>query len=104
MNAITVTTELKKLLKQAIGPEPFLLDTRGMIWLLSGDPKKAQDDLQAASTASPSPVYWYHLARAYDAQKMSAERNVALDRAKKLGLKKELLHPLEWAGYEALVK
>ena len=58
MNAITVTTELKELLKQAIGPEPFLLDTRGMIWLLSGDPKKAQDDLQAASTASPSPVYW----------------------------------------------
>ena len=87
-----------------LGPEPFLLDTRGMIWLLSGDPKKAQDDLQAASTASPSPVYWYHLARAYDAQKMSAERNVALDRAKKLGLKKELLHPLEWSGYDGLVK
>ena len=79
-------------------PRAVLLDTRGMIWLISGDPKKAQDDLQAASTASPSPVYWYHLARAYDAQKMSAERNVALDRAKKLGLKKGLLHPLEWSG------
>jgi cellulose synthase operon protein C len=87
-----------------LGPEPFLLDTRGMIWLLSGDPKKAQDDLQAASTASPSPVYWYHLARAYDAQKSSAERNFALDKAKKLGLKKELLHPLEWPGYDQMVK
>ncbi len=87
-----------------LGPEPFLLDTRGMIWLISGDPKKAQEDLQAAASASSSPVYWYHLARAYDAQKMTAERNVALDRAKKLGLKKESLHPLEWSGYEGLAK
>jgi tetratricopeptide (TPR) repeat protein len=88
---------------QELGPEPYLLDTRAVVHLAAEDYAKAAADLEAANMISPSAAYYFHLALCHGQKSAAAERDRALTRAKKLGLKKESLHPLEWSDYERLV-
>lgn len=82
-----------------LGPHPDLLDTRGVVRLAAGDPRRAIADLQEA-TLSPSPVKLLHLAlaQAEDKQTLAARRSLEL--AKKRGLDPLLLIPADRARLE----
>jgi cellulose synthase operon protein C len=82
-----------------IGPHPDLLDTRGVVRLAAGDPRRAIADLEEAAL-SPSPVKLLHLAlaQAEDKQTLAARRSLEL--AKKRGLDPLLLIPADRARLE----
>jgi Tfp pilus assembly protein PilF len=78
------------------GPDPVLLDTRAVIRLSLGQAEAALRDLRTAIALGPqSPVFHYHLARAYRASKNEAEARKAFRRAEQLGLKQEAVDPRE---------
>lgn len=88
------------------GPDGNLLDTRGVILLLSGDPAAAAADLATAVAREPLPERYFHLAQAY--HKLGAGSRIdaarALRKARDLDLSKtKNLHRLEWASYDALI-
>jgi tetratricopeptide (TPR) repeat protein len=76
-----------------------LLDTRGMIYLNLGQPKKAIGDLEKAVADIPTATRWYHLARAYKANGDQRKFEDALKQARDLKLNKSSLHPLEVKEY-----
>ena len=87
-----------------LGPEPYLLDTRATVRAASGNDLKAVEDLEAAFAVNPSPVYQFHLAQCHERMKAPADRDRAVAAAKKLGLKKAMLHPLEWSEFERVMR
>lgn len=87
-----------------VGPQPFALDTRGLVLLNSGKPGEAVVDLEAAVGYAASPTNLFHLAQCYKKLGRDVDVKDALDRAKLLGLKRESLHPLEVKDYDALTK
>ncbi|MFO0423392.1 MAG: tetratricopeptide repeat protein [Planctomycetia bacterium] len=82
-----------------LGPHPDLLDTRGVVRLAAGDPRRAIEDLEEAAL-SPTPVKLLHLAlaQAEDKQTLAARRS--LEQAKKRGLDPLLLIPADRARLE----
>lgn len=84
-----------------LGPHPDLLDTRGVVRLAAGDPRRAIADLEEAAL-SPSPVKLLHLAlaQAEDKQTLAARRS--LEQAKKRGLDPLLLIPADRARLERI--
>jgi tetratricopeptide (TPR) repeat protein len=84
------------------GPEPSLLDTRGVIYLSLGD-RKALDDLQQATDDGPSASKYFHLARAQLELGDPIAAQDALNKAMVAGLKPESLHPLEQPMYDNVV-
>jgi tetratricopeptide (TPR) repeat protein len=96
-----------KLINEAIrelGPEPSLLDTRALVQLAAENYPAAVADLDAAAGATASPAFHFHLARTHAKRNAPADRDRALALAKKHGLKKESLHPLEWPEFDRLSK
>lgn len=90
--------EAEKLLRRAyelVGPIPSLMDARAMVRLAQNDPRKAISDLKIALEDAISPVYYFHLARAYAAVKDKKAADDALQAARKLGISPQQLHPLE---------
>lgn len=87
------------------GPVPMYLDTRAVAYIVKGgdDTAKAVEDLELALLQRASPVYFYHLAWAYDLQLKRVERQRRLDEARRLGLSSADLHPLELETYRRLV-
>jgi tetratricopeptide (TPR) repeat protein len=80
------------------GTKADLLDIRGVALLTSNDPAAAAKDLEKA-VQGPTPVRYFHLARAYlQAQNLPAAGE-ALRQAKNLGVKLDDIHPLERAAY-----
>jgi tetratricopeptide (TPR) repeat protein len=86
---------------EAAGPDASLLDTRALIQLARGRRDLALVDLRAAVAARPSPVLYFHLARAClpGDRKGAAE---AWQQASRLGLSEGRLDPLERAAYREL--
>jgi tetratricopeptide (TPR) repeat protein len=86
------------------GPSPEFLDTRGVIYLMSGDSQHAIDDLSQATISDPSGSKYLHLAEAYlhSGNKEAAAQTLVKARSK--GLKPDSLHPLEVAGYQRLLE
>lgn len=84
------------------GPRGHLLDTRATIRIAMGKTTDALADLAAARLLGPRPVYDFHSALAADAEKESERRRVFLESARSKGLKKAMLHPLEWPNYERM--
>ena len=74
------------------GPVPELLDTRGIVYLKSGDVKHALEDLKQAVGGAPTAAKYFHLAQAYLAAKQKDEAKQALDKARAAGLTPESLH------------
>lgn len=94
--------EAKQLIDSAIvelGPHPDLLDTRGVVRLADGDPRRAIEDLEEAAL-EPSSVKLLHLALAQVEDKQGNAARRSLERAKKLGLDPLLLNPSDRARLE----
>ncbi len=87
-----------------VGPQPFALDTRGVVRLFMNKAADAVVDLEAAAAAAASGTNLFHLAQCYRKLGREGEAKDALDRAKLLGLTRESLHPLEARDYDAMVR
>jgi tetratricopeptide (TPR) repeat protein len=88
------------------GPAPTFLDTRAVAYIIKGgdDTAKAIQDLDMALLQRTRSVYLFHLAWAYDLQGKRLERARRLDEAKKVGLSRDDVHPLEWDKYRQFVE
>ena len=85
--------------------QPDFLDTRGMIYLIDGQPKLALEDLQRAVAIDPSsPSKLFHLAQAYLANNDKEKAKQSLDAAKAKGFTPSGLHVLERQNYENVLK
>jgi predicted Zn-dependent protease len=84
------------------GPQSTLLDTRAMAATASGKPREALADLTAARFVDPKPVYDFHAALAAEKLDDGEQKRNWLESARDRGLKKAMLHPLEWPAYERL--
>jgi tetratricopeptide (TPR) repeat protein len=85
---------------ERIGPQPHVLDTRGVILTRLGRLDEAVKDLEAAARAVPSGPILFHLARAYQKQGRTEESRKSRERARAAGLVPEQLQPAErdeWA-------
>jgi tetratricopeptide (TPR) repeat protein len=81
------------------GPVPELLDTRGVVYMMSGDLQNAVQDLSRASELDPTGPKLFHLAQAYLQASNRENASQALAKARAKGLKQEDLHPLEETSY-----
>ena len=99
-------TEAFEMISRAIdraGPQPGLLDTRGVIYLSLGQPAPAVKDLEAAVADRASAPRYFHLARAHRLANNRAAALLALHKAKSLGLKANDIDPLERPSYDRLL-
>ena len=90
--------ESERLLKKAIeiaGPLDALLDSSGVIKLASGHPESAIVDFEKALQQRESAERRFHAAAAYLQLKRDDAARKSLDRADKLQLSEQELHPLE---------
>ena len=85
------------------GASPEFLDTRGMIHLAMGRGDLATKELEDSIAVAPSTDNYFHLAQAYLVAKRNREAAEALQEARNLGLKPEMLHPFERRAYDQLV-
>ena len=85
------------------GPLPDLLDTRGLVLALRGQPERAVEDLEESIAAAPSPTAYLHLALALRKAGRPSEAAEALGKARASGLRPGDVHPLERPGYLELV-
>jgi tetratricopeptide (TPR) repeat protein len=93
--------DAKKLITQAIaksGPSPQLLDTSAVVNLALKQSDDALADLVRATAEAPKPIHYFHIARAQELANNSQSASEALNQAKKLGLKRHNLHPIEAAA------
>ncbi len=78
------------------GPTPEFLDTRAVVFLALKQPEPAIKDLEkAANLDKPTWYRYFHLARAQLMANRPDAAVLAFRRAKELGLKRDLLHPVE---------
>lgn len=97
--------EAHALIERAIaqaGPKGPLLDTRAIALLAAGQPAAALADVDNAVHETPSPVHYFHQARAYLGEGKREAAQASLDQARKLGLNLKSLHPLEAPTLEQL--
>ncbi len=79
---------------QIVGPQPGLLDTKGMILVFEGKPEEAVPLLQEATTGAGSdPRFYFHLAVAYDQAGEAEKARAALSTARKGDLTRQVLTP-----------
>ena len=85
------------------GPIAELLDTRGVVYMKTGDTRHAIEDLDQATTLDPTGPKYFHLAQAYlrSSDKPAASQSLAKARAK--GLEPNRLHPLELTAYHRIL-
>ena len=86
------------------GPDPHILDTRGVILARLGKLDQAIEALQAAAAENNDPAAYYHLARAYQKAGKPEETRKAVARVRSLGLTRDQLQPSEQADWDALMK
>ena len=72
-----------------------LLDARALVYLALSRPEKARADLEAILVQEQNPVFLYHYFRACSAMEESKTANLAIAKARRMGLRPESLHPLE---------
>ena len=99
--------EALKLANRAIelaGPAAPLLDSRASVYMAVGQPRKALDDLNTAIAEQPTPVRCFHQAQAYQQNEQREAARNAMKKAQQLGLRVEMLEPLERPAYKKLLK
>jgi tetratricopeptide (TPR) repeat protein len=77
------------------GPRPELLDTRAIVLLSLRRCDQALADLQRATDEAPEAIHYLHMAQAHKLANKPREAALALAEARKRGLKRQDLHPLE---------
>jgi len=87
--------ELTKQAIQIMGPNPSVLDTRGIIYLTLGKGNLAVKDFESAVAEKPNPNYCFHLARALLVDKNPDRAKQVFKQAKDLGFNPDRLDPLE---------
>jgi|GEM_PF-4195838 len=90
-------------INEAIGRRgllPGLLDTRALVHNALRHNEEALQDVNAAIWGEPKPDYYFHLAMICDRLDRADAKKSALEQAKKAGLTKQNLHPLEWPIYD----
>jgi tetratricopeptide (TPR) repeat protein len=87
---------------QAAGPQPSLLDTRGLVYLSLGRTGLAVADLKEAIDVEPTAVIYFHLARAQFAAGESDAARGSLRKAQIAGLS-DVLTVLEKRSYRKLL-
>ena len=81
---------------QIVGPQPGLLDTKGMILVFEKKPDEAVPLLEeAAAMPQADPRYSFHLAVAYDRAGQAEKARAALLAARKGNLTRQVLTPLD---------
>jgi tetratricopeptide (TPR) repeat protein len=93
--------EARQLIAKALelaGPRPFLLDTSAVVHLALKQSDKALADLALATSEAPKGIHYFHIARAQELVNNTESAAEALKQAKKLGLKRHNLHPIEAAA------
>jgi tetratricopeptide (TPR) repeat protein len=88
---------------EAHGPKPALLDTRAMAYLAIGQSDRALADLQEATSDTPSPSRYFHLAQVHQLANNRKAAVEALQKAKSSGLELHLLHPAERVAYRKML-
>jgi tetratricopeptide (TPR) repeat protein len=94
-----------KMLNKAMeiaGPNPHFLDTRALIHLAAGRPTEARKDLENAIAESSQPMFHFHLAQVYLAEKNRSSATMAYRNAVSLGLTKTPMTKLEHDAYVRL--
>jgi predicted Zn-dependent protease len=86
------------------GPVPVILDTRAAVYIKLGQAHKAVEDAKAALALAPSPVCYFHLARAQHLANDKAAAVAAYQKALGAGLRPGSIHPLEQPALEELAK
>jgi cellulose synthase operon protein C len=97
--------EALKLINQAIeisGPMPAMLDSRASVYLALGEAQKALADMNEAVADADMPVRLFHQAQAYEALGQHSDAVRAMETARRKGLNKDALHPLEIPSFEKL--
>jgi cellulose synthase operon protein C len=85
------------------GPGAELLDTRGVVYMMAGDSRRAIEDMERATSLDPIGPKYFHLAQAYlrAGDKTAAAESLAKAQVK--GLKPDNIHPLEVTAYKQLL-
>lgn len=99
--------EAQQLVNRAIeltGPSANSLDSRAAVHLAGGRPELALKDIEAVIADTPVAMAYFRKAQILVALDRRAEASEALRTAQKMGLKAELLHPLERPAFENLCK
>jgi tetratricopeptide (TPR) repeat protein len=81
-----------------------LYDTRALIHLTAGRPEQARKDLEVAIGESNEPLFHFHLAQAYHAEKNDPSARAAYRKATQLGLTATMVPLLEQPAYQRLRK
>jgi len=89
---------------ERVGRRPSLLDTRGVILTRLGKFEDAIKDLEAATGATPSGPFLFHLARAYLKKGNRESFQKARARAHEAGLRPEQLQPSERADWDEVME
>lgn len=99
--------EAQQLVNRAIeltGPSANSLDSRAAVYLARGRAQEALKDIEAVIADTPVAMAYFRKAQILVALDRRAEATEALKTAQKMGLKAELLHPLERPAFENLCK
>jgi tetratricopeptide (TPR) repeat protein len=85
------------------GPTSSLLDTRALAHLAMRRSDLAIKDLDQAIATGASAIVYFHLAQAHLMTKDRDAASQALEKAKAMGFKDGILHPLERSAYHRLI-
>src|SRR5262249_17473717 len=88
----------------AVGPGGEVLDTRAVVRLKQGKIEDAEKDVQEALRQGKTPYRLFHLAQIHRAAGEAKKANQVLDEALRLGLRPEIMHPLERENYQILLR
>jgi uncharacterized protein HemY len=88
---------------KSMGPQPALLDTRGMILCRLGRYDESVRTLDEAARATPAASFLYHLARTYHKMNRPDDARSYRDRARQAGLTRDQLQPSELADWDAVM-
>jgi predicted Zn-dependent protease len=86
-----------------VGPLPFLLDTRGTIYLMLERGAQAVADLEEVANEAPTAARYWYLARAYLQVGKRVDAAKTWRQAKATGLTSASIHPLERSTYDQMV-
>jgi len=86
------------------GPQPELLDTRAMVHLSERHPEQALSDLDEAISLGPTPLFYFHKARAFQMKSDRSNAQTSLEKAKNGGLTPADLPRLEQPHLQSLEK
>ncbi len=99
--------EAQQLVNRAIeltGPSANSLDSRAAVYLARGRAEEALKDIEAVIADTPVAMAYFRKAQILLALDRRGEATEALKTAQKMGLKAELLHPLERPAFQNLCK